>query len=79
MTPDQLFVVAIAGIVANAVVSWLTYQKARSTHDVVNGMQAKRVRAARKEGVASGRRMKQAPPPLENIGSMGKAGRPPVQ
>jgi len=56
VTDDQQFILGCLTLILPTVASVLAYRKTSQTHDTVNGMQAGKVRRARAEGRAAGKR-----------------------
>lgn len=54
MTDDQQFILGLATLIVPTIASIFAYKKSASTHEAVNGMQAKKVRRARAQGHAAG-------------------------
>lgn len=72
MTDDQQFWLGLATLIVPTIASVFAYRKTSDTHKAVDGMQARRVRAARKsaraEGVALGAHSPQwAKPPSTDV------------
>jgi hypothetical protein len=67
VTSDQAFVLALIPLLVSALASTLGALQSRQTHGIVNGMQQRKVRAARRSGKRAGRRDAEAavpaPPP----------------
>jgi hypothetical protein len=54
VTDDQQFILALAAVVSTTVIQVMTYRKASSTHELVNGISVKRTRQARASGRKAG-------------------------
>ena len=55
MTDDQQFILGVLGVVSTIAIQAIALRKTNQTHDLVNGMSAKRARASRQQGAASAR------------------------
>jgi hypothetical protein len=56
VTDDQSFWIALATVLVPTITAGLGLVQGRQTHNIVNGLQVRRVRKARAQGVAAGRR-----------------------
>lgn len=73
MTDDQQFILACLTLVVPTVASVFAYRKTDQTHQAVNGMQVRKIRKARAQGVRLGARAQR----IADTGPTGTGDTPP--